>query len=301
MKTTRNTVSFFTAILLIAILFASCGKDASPSGGKIQQGNTIIEINAIFPQAAGGSQHFLQVRTNSVIDAPINLTVTFHLRNGQNKNIPVTIPSGYRNLVSWGDDNYINTMDYFGHTDSTGNGATPSVDGSWDVSSVEITAVSCPDKEYGFKVLSGNDAWTFYKPTGPETAVRFVVNKDTVYYADHDFNTNACIYSARSQQYSFIFFMYQVSLYSAVVTYPLRQGMELDIPAMVYKWNSRYFGSQPDNGDSASNGSTVRLTITNLTSTHFDATFSGKLWSSRQPDTLFISEGVIKNALLPGK
>jgi hypothetical protein len=71
---------------------------------------------------------------------------------------------------------------------------------------------------------------------------------------------------------------------------------------MVYKKeNSIYFGSQPDNVVSASFGSTLQLTITNVTGTHFDATFSGKLWSSRQADTLFISEGEIKNALLPKK
>ena len=162
MKTVRNTIPFFAAAILIAILFSNCKKEASPSGNRIQQGNTTIEINAIFPKAPGSSLHFLQVRYNDVINAPIDVSVTFHLTNGQQKNIPVTIPAGYRNLVSWGGDNHINTLDYAGHTDSTGNGSTPVVDGSWDVSSVEITAVSCPDKEYGFKVLTGADQWTHY-------------------------------------------------------------------------------------------------------------------------------------------
>jgi hypothetical protein len=299
MKNTLNTFQFFAATLLIAVLFSNCEKAASVS--KIQQGNTVIEINAIFPSAPESSLHFLQVRINDVINAPINVMVTFHLTNGQQKNIPVTIPAGYKHLVSWGDDHYINTMDYSGYTDSTGNGSTPIVDASWDVSSVEITAVSCPDKEYGFKVLTGEDEWTFYKPTGPETTVHFIVNKDTVSYTDHDFNTDACLYSTDRKTYSFIFFFYRVSLYSSTATYPLHAGMEIDIPAMAYKWNSRYYGSQPDNADSASNGSTLQLTVTNVTDTHFDAIFSGKLWSSRQPDTLVISGGEIKNALLPDK
>ncbi len=296
MKTLRNTLPFFAAILLIAILFSNCKKEALPSANRIQQGNTTIEINAIYP----GS--YVQLRYNNVINAPINVTVTFHLADGQQKNIPVMIPAGYRKMVSWGGDNYINTLDYSGHTDSTGNDSTPIVEGSWDVSSVEITAVSCPDKEYGFKVLTGADDWTFYKPTGPRTTVSFIVNQDTVSYSDYDFNTDGCVYRNNLQAYGFTFFAYRVSLYSAMASYPLQAGMTMDIPAMVYKKeNSIYFGSQPDNVDSASNGSTLQLTVTNVTDTHFDATFSGKLWSSRQADTLFISEGDIKNALLPKK
>jgi len=301
MKTLPDTFWFFGTAILIAILFSNCKKDASPSGNTIQQGNITIQINAIFPQAVGSSLHLLQVRYNDVIDSPIDVTVTFHLKNGQQKNIPIYIPAGYRHLQSWGGDNYINTLDYAGHTDSTGNGSTPVVDGSWDVSSVEITAVSCPDKEYGFKVLTGADEWTYYKPTGPVTTVSFIVNKDTVSYADYDFNTDAYLYRANTMVYGFYFFTYRVSLFSARASYPLQVGTTMDIPAMVYNWNSRRYGSQPDGMDSASNGSTLHLSITNLSNTHFDAAFSGKLWSSLQPDTLFISHGEIKNALLPAK
>ena len=298
MKTIFTTLRFFAATLSIAILFSNCNKEAARAGNQIQQGNTIIEINAIMPTG-----HSLQLRYNNVINAPINVTVTFHLVNGQKKNFPVTIPAGYRKMVSWGGDNYINTLDYSGQTNSTGTvGSTPIIDGSWDISSVEITAVSCPDKEYGFKVLTGADDWNFYKPTGPKTTLSFIVNKDTVSYSDYDFNTDGCLYRDNLQAYSFTFFTYRVSLFSATASYPLQAGMTMDIPAMVYKKeNSIYFGSQPDDVDSASNGSTLKLTITNVTDTYFDATFSGKLWSSRQADTLFISEGEIKNSLLPGK
>ena len=124
MKTTLNTIRFFAATLSVGILFSDCKKDTAPSNNTIQQGNTTIEINAIFPG------NFLQVRYNNVINAPINVTVTFHFKNGQQKNIPVTIPAGYRHLQSWGDDKYFNTLDYAGHTDSTGNGSTPVVDGA---------------------------------------------------------------------------------------------------------------------------------------------------------------------------
>ena len=69
------------------------------SNNAIQQGNTTIAINAIFTGAPRGASRFLQVRYNNVIDAPINVTVTFYLKNGQQKNIPVTILAGYKNLV----------------------------------------------------------------------------------------------------------------------------------------------------------------------------------------------------------
>ena len=300
MKTLLTTLRVLATTLSVAILFSNCKKDAARAANKIQQGNTTIEINAIFP-SAGSFLHFLEVRINNVIDEPIYLTVTFHLKNGEDKSIPVTFPAGYKHLVSWGNDDYVNTLDYDGHTDSTGVVTTPVVDGSWDVSSLEITSVSCPDKEYGFKVLTGADNWDFYRPTDPMTIVRFVANKDTVFYSDYDFNTNGCLYRTNLQAYGFMFFFYKVSLYSAMAAYPLYKGMTMDIPGMVYYWNSRNYGSQPDDADSASNGSTLKLTITRVTDTHFDATFSGKLWSSRQADTIFISQGEIKDALLPGK
>ena len=51
-----------------------------------------------FTGTPAGSSRFLQVRYNNVIDAPIDETVTFYLKNGQQKNIPVTIAAGYK---SW--------------------------------------------------------------------------------------------------------------------------------------------------------------------------------------------------------
>ncbi len=86
---------------------------------------------------------------------------------------------------------------------------------------------------------------------------------------------------------------------SAVGNYPLQQGMTMDIPVLVYFWNGRNYGVQPDGPQAQTNGSTLQLTITKLSGSHFDATFSGKVWSSRQADTLFITKGEIKNALLP--
>ena len=88
-------------------------------------------------------------------------------------------------------------------------------------------------------------------------------------------------------------------LFSGSEKYPLSKGMTMNIPLMVYHQNSRTYGSFPDGPQAYLNGSTIVLTVTKVTATHFDATFSGKLWSAMQADTLHISNGEIKNAVLP--
>jgi hypothetical protein len=274
------------------LLLSSCEKGQSEN--RIQQGNTIIQINAISPDIF----HILQVRYNNVINAPINVTVAFHLEDGQKKNVQITIPANNKNLQEWSENKFINTWDYEGYLDSTGNNSTPPIDRSWDISSVEIIAVSSPDKEYGFKVLTSND-WSFYEPTDPHTIVSFISNKDTISYSDYDFMATLTQFNNTNSNYYFNFFSAKVMLFSDVQNYPLTQGMTMNIPLMVYKHNSRNYGSYPDGPQAYTNGSTLVLTITKVTDTHFDASFSGNLWSAMQADTLRISHGEIKNALLP--
>lgn len=278
--------------LPISLFLSGCEKD-DPIGG-IQQGNTIIQINAVSPDI----YNILQVRYNNVIAAPITATITFHLEDGQKKNVQINIPANNKNLQEWSENKFINTWNYNGFLDSTGNNSTPPIDRSWNISSVEITAVSCPDKEYGFKILT-SDEWTFYEPRDPHTIVSFVSNKDTVFYSDYDFIATLTQYNNQTRNYYFNFFSASVMLFSDVQKYPLTEGMTMNVPLMVYRFNSRNYGSQPDGPQAYLNGSTIVLTITKATSTHFDATFSGNLWSSRQQDTLHISNGEIKNALLP--
>ncbi|MEO8821668.1 MAG: hypothetical protein ABI267_06210 [Ginsengibacter sp.] len=290
-----NTIKIFAFTLIVAVSVSSCGKDPVQSGNPIQQGNTIIQINAI----SAAVYNNLQVRYNNVIDAPINATIAFHLKNGQKKNIQITIPANNKRLQEWSNNNFINSWNYTGFYDSTGIAPAPSIDPSWDIASVEITAVSCPDKQYGFKVLTGADDWTFYTPKDLHTSVSFISNKDTISYSDYDFIANVSQYNNTRSNYYFNFFNNHMLIISHEEQYPLYTGMTINIPLMVYNRNPGNYGSQPDGPEAASNGSTIVLTITKVTDTHFDATFSGNLWSSRQADTLHISDGEIKNALLP--
>jgi hypothetical protein len=162
---------------------------------------------------------------------------------------------------------------------------------------VEITGVNCPDKEYGFQVLTTDD-WVFYQPKELVTSVRFISNTDTVSYSD--FIAPLTQFNPGLSRYYFSFFSAKVMFFSDNQNYPLIQGMVMNnIPLMVYNYNSRNYGSWPDGPQASSNGSTIVLTVTKVTSTHFDAIFSGKLWSSMQADTLRISNGEIKNAVLP--
>lgn len=292
---TNQTVKISALALTIILFFSSCGKNPYQRQNPIQQGRTIIQINAIRPGNVP-----LQLRYNNVIDAPIKVTIAFYLTSGDKKEVQVTIPANNKHLIQWGQGDFINSWDYSEYYDSTGIAPTPSIDRSWDISSIKITGVSCTDKEYGFIVLTTND-WIFYKPKDSITSVNFVVNKDTVSYSDYDFINNNNQFNTSLSNYFFNFFNNHIFIFSDTEIFPLSEGMTMDIPLMVYFNKEQKYGSQPDGPQASSNGSTLKLTITKLTGTHFDATFSGKLWSSRQADTLRISYGQIKNALLPEK
>lgn len=293
MKTTSGFISTILIALFFLIFFSSCTKQRDAAENTIQQGNTTIEINAIYPNS-------LQVRYNNVIDAPIKVGITFFIQNGQQKVVLVTIPAGYKKLQPFApNEQYINVYNYSEYNDSTGIAPPPLVQPGWVVDSVKITSVSCPDKQYGFKVLTRFDQWNYYQPTDPKTLVSFIANKDTFYYADFDFNNQFMYYSPQGKSYSFSFFDQAVYMIAVPANFPIREGMSMDIPYMIYFLNGRKWGSQRPGQDSASNGSTLKLAVTHVTGTHFDATFSGKLWSSFQQDTLFISNGQLKNVVLP--
>lgn len=271
---------------------SSCTKDAGGSKNQIQQGDSLIEILAINTTSTP------IIKYNNVIDASINGTIRYYLKNGEEHDIPFSIPAGYKKLESWGSNKYLNVWYYTSYYDSTTGGIPPPyIDGSWEVDHITIVSVNCSDKKYGFKVIDPSDDWNYYNPTDPVTVVSFVSNEDTIAYAAYVFQTSAGIYNTGGSNYGFYLFDARVQMISGVSTYPLYTGQVMDIPFFRYYWDRNY-GSQLD---STSNGSTLKLTVTEVTDKYFDATFSGKVWSSLQPDTLFIKDGVMQNVLLPLK
>jgi len=305
MKNNLPLIIFIASSLLFALIFSSCTKDPDNPGNTIQQGDSIIEINAVYGSIPNAGSRFLQIRYNNVINAPINLTITFHLKDGQQHDIPIAISAGHKNLQKWGNGNYLNIWE---HNDdnydstSTPQPPAPVIDDSWDVDFIAIKSVTCPDKTYGFKVLTGLDEWTtFYHPTDVITSVSFISNNDTIMLSDYALDAGITIRRNNPPGYNFYFFNSQFFMFTAPENYSFQPGTTMDIPILVYHWNGRNLGSQPDDREAASNGSTLKLNITKVTDKFYDATFSGKIWSSRQQDTLFISNGVIQNALLPVK
>ena len=291
MKNNSILIQIIATMFALATFFSACEKDPAASANKIQQGNTTIEMNAIY------TGYYLQVRYNNVINAPIHATVRVY-QNEKTMDVPVNIPAGYQSLQNWNDDDYLNAWDYNGYYDSISTNGLPVITGRVD--SVKIIAASCPDKEYGFKIIGGNIDWSsFYHPTNPKTTVSFISNSDTVLFSNYDFSSGTVFYNQTSKIYRFGLFNMSYQMFSAIANYPLQQGMTMDVPLFIYFWNGRNYGLPPEGPLAGTNGSTLKLTITKLSANHFDATFSGKVWSSRLADTLFISKGEIKNAFLP--
>ena len=291
--------AYFFPVCFVAIFF-SCKKDSGiTANNQIQQGDSVIEIFALYvtsPTAA------LLIKYNDVIDAPISGTLTFYVNGGQPHDIPFRIPAGNKKLESWGGDNYLNLWYYNSYYDSTSGGTPPpTIDGNWTIDSLKITAVNCSNKTYGFKVIKASDNWIYYHPTDPITSISFVSNGDSVKYSDYAFAASTTVYNRAGSLYDFYFLNVDVEMFSNASTYPFQNGLTMNIPFLRYYWNSRNYGSQLDAADTASNGSTLKLTVTNTTDKYYDATFSGKIWSTLSPDTLFISDGKIENALLPIK
>jgi hypothetical protein len=291
MKNNSFLFQFLAIISAFSITFSACTKDPVTTSNTIQQGNTIIEINAIY------TGYYLQVRYNNVINAPIDATVRVY-QNGKTMEVPVNISAAYKSLQEWNDNDFINTWDYNGYYDSIQVNGLPLKTGTVD--SVKIIAVSCPDKEYGFKIVGGNIDWSaFYHPKDPKTTVTFISNTDTVLYSDYDFSSGTVFYNKTSKLYRFGLYNLTYQMYSAAANYPLQAGMIMDIPIFIFYWNGRNYGLPTEGPLAGTNGSTLQLTITKVSDTHFDATFSGKVWASSVADTLLISKGEIKNALLP--
>lgn len=305
---TNKMLNCIAGVFICTIFFCACGKNPSISNdGIIQQGDTTIEINAAYsfnPYYMGAMPYpALRVRYNNVIASPINLTISFYLQSGQVKDVPMVIPANNKSLQGQGDE-YINNWTNSGtvYDSTTGTNIVLFDNFNWGINSVKIKSVSCPDKHYGFKVLNDTSWTAYYHPTDSITTVSFFANSDSVYYSDYDFNTVGTWFNTANSTYSFTpFILFNAFLYfeSVPSTYPLWQGMIIDIPYLLYLWNNQVYGIEPTVVPNPSDYSSVKLTITSIHSPFFDATFSGKIYSSRQPDTLVITKGIFHNAPLP--
>src|SRR3954468_16200213 len=109
MKNNLALIIFITSSFLFTFILSSCTKNHDNPGNPIQQGDSTIEINAVFGSIPNSnSSRSLQIRYNNVINASINLMITFHLKDGQEHDVPITISAGHKDLQLWGNGNYLN-------------------------------------------------------------------------------------------------------------------------------------------------------------------------------------------------
>lgn len=292
-------------VCCITFLLNSCSKSVS-NIDHIQQGNTVIQINAIYASIYGDNNfRSLQIRYNDVIESPIFLKIRFELMDGNRLDLPVTLPAGYQHLEQWytSSSDYLNILNYVGGTIDTVTGTKsplPSLSNSLNVKSLTIISATTPDPQYGFKVLGGNDDWTYYHPSSPRCTVKFLANNENIQYSGFDFEVLPGIsYGKDNKRYHFVMPDYKLQIISDVSTYPVKEGMQIGIPFLRYYYNNRNYGYASGEKDEASNGSTLKLTVTKVNDQYFDATFSGKVWSAISPDTLFITDGTMENMPMP--
>jgi hypothetical protein len=292
--------------LTITFMLPSCGKDdtlGSQSG--IQTGDTTVGIYVGYnPVTMNSALYELRFKYNHQVATDISAVVRFYIHNKSQKDIAFTIPAGNQNPKSEINGQYLNNWVYPGGSTDTATGLQiPTlINASWQIDSVKIIGVHTADKHYGFNVLGKNDSWSaYYKVQNPKTTIAFSYNNKPLHFESFDFEAGGATYSNQFQNYSLSYFNSQIQIITDKAAYPLQSGMEIDIPFMLF-FDQKTYGGESDHPDGSNDTySTIKLKISNVTDSHFDASFEGKLFSSRQPDTLYITEGLIKNAVLPAK
>ncbi|WP_343674111.1 hypothetical protein [Chitinophaga sp.] len=131
------------------------------------------------------------------------------------------------------------------------------------------------------------------------TTAYFVANTNTITYSDTSKNTFVTYNATGSRSYAITL----GSAFRAIsdsLQPQLSVGQEIKMPFF------RYYGPYGDHGTETQDddiapgsGSTIVITITRVGNRDFDATFSGKVWSAKEPDTLFIKDGQLKQVKLP--
>lgn len=131
------------------------------------------------------------------------------------------------------------------------------------------------------------------------TTAYFISNKDTIHYSDTSRSTDITYNATGNKNYA-ITLGFSFRGISGNQEPALSVGQVIKLPYF------RYYGPYTDHGTELLNsdiapgsGSTVALTVTRIGNKDFDATFSGKVWSAKETDTLFIREGQLKQLRLP--
>lgn len=300
----------FAPITAIFAVFAFCASSCSKDNSVqmitgMQTGDTTVGITAHYvPVNPAGAMFELLFKYNYKLPSPIKTVVRFYIQNKGVKDLPFTIPADNEDPVYEMQGNYLNSWIYpGGQNDSITGVYIPSIiDRSWKIDSVKVIAAATSDKHYGFKVISDADTWPkYFEIKNPVTSIGFKWNGKDFYKEGYDFNAGGSSYNTNTSTYGFWYFDHQFQMFSRVSAFPLKENMPLDISGIMF-FDGRQWGAAPDESDgSNSTYSTIQLKITSVDPGHFSGTFSGKLFSNRQPDTLYITDGFIRHAPIPVK
>jgi|GEM_PF-1686961 len=304
-KDLLQTVTVLAGLVLMFTL-PSCGKDDNMGGlSGIQKGDTTVSIYAgVYKFDLNYNLFELRIKYNHVISTEITAVVRFYIHAKGQKDLTFTIPAGNQNPKAEINGQYLNNWIYSSTEPDTWaetNGASL-IDASWEVDSVKLIGVHTADKHYGFKVLGKDDTWpAYFDVKNPKTTLQFAYNNKQLRFESYDFEAGWASYSTQQQNYILHYFDNQIQIITSGTSYPLEAGMVIKIPFMLFFDQKTYGGSTDKPDGSNDTYSTLKLTITKVQNNHYDGQFEGKLFSSRQTDTLFITDGIIKNALMPEK
>ncbi|MBO9732861.1 MAG: hypothetical protein J7623_29730 [Chitinophaga sp.] len=268
------------ALFFLLLLSAGCGnkKDNTAPEKKIQ---VEIHINHNY-RNYGDKGVYLGALYNRVIAAPVTFKVQLSRTDGKPDTvITATIPAGHKNLV---------------HSDPSEQGIMNLFEkyiGEGYKEGLKILSIECEDKQFSFS-------------TDPDpvnhldfiTVTDFKSNGDTIHYQGFsDFTGMDYLQSNKSYAFST---NKELRVISETGQPALYVGLQIKMPYCRYYYKGDH-GTELNNMEQIAegSGSTVVFTITRVGDKSFDAIFSGKVWSRKEPDTLVIREGILMNAKLP--
>ena len=234
------------------------------------------------PSSGGYATNNLSALFNRVINSEITIVTLLHRDGGKrDTTINLIIPSGYKNYVA-SDPVGAGVMNYYYKNVGSGFG----------VVSMEVVSITCSDKSYYFTTKVDTTTVLDFK-----TSVYFISNKDTLRFNNYSYQTISTYSGIKSFAFNFGITLRMMS--DSLLT-PLYVGQSIHMPYLCYYGPYTDHGTQVANNDIAPHsGSTVSIVITRKDDKSFDATFSGKVWSAKEMDTLFIKGGQMLNVKLP--
>lgn len=279
-------IAYVFALFFGLLLSAGCGSKKDNTTPAPEKKTPVeIHINHTYRNYGtyGVKGIYLGVLYNRVIAEPVTFKVQISRTDGKPDTVITTvIPSGFKNLV---------------RSDIAGNGIMNLYEkyiGDGYKEGIKILSIDCENKQLSFS-----------EDRDPENHLDFIT------LADFKSNDIAIRYHGYSE-FTGMDFLKSNKTYAFSAGKELRAisetgqqptlfvGQQIKMPYFRYYYRGDH-GTELNNMEEIAegSGSTVVFTIIRVGDKSFDATFSGKVWSKNESDTLVIREGILTNAMLP--